>query len=122
MKNLIIFVLALIALSSVFSVKLNKVLKEEKVLGVSKLNDDEELDNKSEVNKNDNLNLNNNENMGRPRPGSKVEEKEEHRPRPGSKIEEKNEKNSLRQVDCNQLKVDLQNDERKDSILQFLNC
>ena len=35
MKNLIIFVLALIALSSVFSVKLNKVLKEEKVLSVS---------------------------------------------------------------------------------------
>ena len=35
MKNLIIFVLVLIALSSVFSVKLNKVLKEEKVLSVS---------------------------------------------------------------------------------------
>ena len=35
MKNLIIFVLVLIAWSSVFSVKLNKVLKEEKVLSVS---------------------------------------------------------------------------------------
>ncbi len=43
MKNLIIFVLALIALSSVSSVKLNKVLKEEKVLSVSIPNEKVEL-------------------------------------------------------------------------------
>ena len=43
MKNLIIFVLALIALSSVCSVKLNKVLKEEKILSVSIPNEKVEL-------------------------------------------------------------------------------
>ena len=43
MKNLIIFVLALIALSSVFSVKLNKVLKDEKVMSVSIPNEKVEL-------------------------------------------------------------------------------
>ncbi len=115
MKNLIIFVLALIALSSVFSVKLDKVLKEEKVLKVSKLNDDEELDNKSEVNKN------NSENLNSGRPGKKLEEKSDKElGRPGGrKVEEKT---SLRQVDCDRLQIDLQNDERKDSILEFLNC
>ena len=43
MKNLIIFVLTLVAISSVSSMKLNKVLKEEKILTVSKVNNEDQL-------------------------------------------------------------------------------
>ena len=103
MKNLIIFVLTLVALSSVFSMKLNKVLKEEKILTVSKVNNEEQLDKSLKVQRKD------------------KDDDDDDKPKRGRKIETTNENNSLQSI-CDEANKFVGSESAKRDILSALGC
>ena len=104
MKNLIIFVLTLVAISSVFSMKLNKVLKEEKILTVSKVNNDEQLDKNFKIQRRDR------------------DDDDNDRPKKGRKNEITNENYSLQDI-CKQTEEGFVGKKSElDVILSALNC
>ena len=105
MKNLIIFVLTLVAISSVFSMKLNKVLKEEKILTVSKVNNDEQTDKNLKVQRRDD----DDDDDGRRRGG---------KPR---KTETTNVNNSLQDI-CEEANKFVGSETAKRDILSALGC
>ena len=104
MKNLTIFVLTLIALSSVCSLKLNKVLKEEKVLSVTPtLDTDNKVERRNKIETS--VNTESNADKNRPRKletsvnsESSVEEK--RRNGGGNKVEAENSAKSNTKQDC----------------------
>ena len=102
MKNLIIFVLTLVAISSVFSMKLNKVLKEEKILTVSKVNNDEQTD----------------KNLKVQRRGDRNDDDERGK---GRKTETTNVNNSLQDI-CEEANKFVGSETAKRDILSALGC